>query len=119
MYLRKPSSLFVQKINIGTIYIDCYKDNEPIYNNSQKHELDFSTLTDLIIGYDGGMSVESSSFNLNSIKVYSNGNLIYQPCLKIPYTLSKTDSKIVDVAYRDRVQDLYEQTGEALFYTLD
>lgn len=61
----------------------------------------------------------SGSIDLNSIKVYSNGNLIYQPCLKIPYTESKTGSKIVDVAYRDRVQDLYEQTGEALFYTID
>ena len=61
----------------------------------------------------------SGSIDLNSIKVYSNGNLTYQPCLKIPYTESKTGSKIVDVAYRDRVQDLYEQTGEALFYTLD
>lgn len=57
--------------------------------------------------------------DLNSFRYYMNGNLVYQPCLKIPYTLSKTGSKIVDVAYRNRVQDLYEQTGEALFYTLD
>ena len=37
----------------------------------------------------------------------------------IPYTLSKTGSKIVDAAYRDRVQDVYEQYGTAMYYTLD
>ena len=57
--------------------------------------------------------------DLNSIAYESNGNLIYQPCLKIPYTQSKTGSKIVDVAYRDRVQDMYEQFGYAPYYTLD
>lgn len=61
----------------------------------------------------------NASFDLNTCKFGTDGNLVYQPCLKIPYTESKTGSKIVDVAYRDRVQDLYEQTGEALFYTLD
>ena len=59
------------------------------------------------------------SIDLNSFKIYVDGNLVYQPCLKIPYTLSKTGSKIVDVAYRDRVQDLYSQNGEALYYTID
>lgn len=57
--------------------------------------------------------------DLNENKVYVEDSLVYQPCLKIPYTLSKTGSKIVDVAYRDRVQDLYEQEGTALYYTID
>ena len=61
----------------------------------------------------------TGSIDLNSFKIYVDGNLVYQPCLKIPYTLSKTGSKIVDVAYRDRVQDLYEQTGVAPYYTID
>ena len=39
--------------------------------------------------------------------------------IEIPYTLSKTGSKIVDVAYRDRVIDLYEQEGQARYYTID
>ena len=59
------------------------------------------------------------SIDLNSFKIYVDGNLVYQPCLKIPYTLSKTGSKIVDAAYRDRVQDVYEQYGTAMYYTLD
>ena len=59
------------------------------------------------------------SIDLNSFKIYVDDQLVYQPCLKIPYTLSKTGSKIVDVAYRDRVIDLYEQEGQAGYYTID
>lgn len=59
-----------------------------------------------------------ATIDLNSFKIYVDGNLVYQPCLKIPYTLSKTGSKIVDVAYRDRVQDMYEQFGYTHYYTL-
>lgn len=59
------------------------------------------------------------TIDLNAFKIYVDGNLVYQPCLKIPYTQSKTGSKIVDVAYRDRVIDLYEQEGQAGYYTID
>ena len=58
------------------------------------------------------------TIDLNAFKVYVDGSLIYQPCLKIPYTESKTGSKIVDAAYRDRVLDLYEQYGYAPYYTI-
>ena len=57
--------------------------------------------------------------DLNAFKIYVDGNLVYQPCLKIPYTESKTGSKIVDEVYRDRVIDLYEQEGQAGYYTID
>ena len=59
-----------------------------------------------------------SKVDLNSIKVYPNGSLDYQPCLKIPYTLSKTGSKVVNHIYRDRVNDMYDQFGNAPYYTL-
>ena len=68
------------------------------------------------------------SIDLKSIAIWADGVPVFNGNktgtdtindIEIPYTLSKTGSKIVDVAYRDRVQDLYEQTGEALFYTLD
>lgn len=39
--------------------------------------------------------------------------------LEIPYTESTDGTKIVDAAYFDRVQSCYEQTGEALYLTLD
>lgn len=61
----------------------------------------------------------TGTIDLNEFKIYVDGNLVYQPCLKIPYTEAFEHSKVVGVAYRNRVQDLYEQTGEALFYTID
>ena len=70
----------------------------------------------------GAMSIHQQglqgSIDLNDTKVYINDNLVYQPCLKIPYTQSKTGSKIVDGGYRDRVQDMYNQFGYTHYYTL-
>lgn len=60
----------------------------------------------------------SGSIDLNAFKIYIDGNLVYQPCLKIPYTWSKTDSKVVNSVYRDRVSDMYNQFGYAPYYTL-
>lgn len=57
--------------------------------------------------------------DLNTIEAYSDGDLVYQPCLKIPYTLSKTGSKVVDVYARNRVASMYEQYGYAPYYTID
>lgn len=61
----------------------------------------------------------TGSIDLNAFKIYVDGNLVYQPCLKIPYTLSKMGSKIVQSVYRDRVTDMYEQFGYAPYYILD
>ena len=70
-------------------------------------------------GYPTDGASNYASIDINTTKIYVDGNLVYQPCLKIPYTQSKTGSKIVDVAYRDRVIDLYEQEGQAGYYTID
>lgn len=59
-----------------------------------------------------------TTIDLNSFKIYVDDNLVYQPCLKIPYTQSKTGSKIVDDVYRERVQDMYEQCGYTHYYTI-
>lgn len=67
-------------------------------------------------GYSRGYT---GTIDLNSIKIYSNGALIYQPCLLIPYTESPSGTKIVDAAYLDRVQDCFEHTDEARYITLD
>ena len=58
----------------------------------------------------------SGKVDLNTIHVYIDGNLVYQPCLKIPYTKAKTGSKIVDAAYRLRVEDCYNQYGAGNYY---
>ena len=56
------------------------------------------------------------TIDLNTIHVYIDVNLVYQPCLKIPYTKAKTGSKIVDAAYKLRVEDCYNQHGAGNYY---
>ena len=80
----------------------------------------FDTNFEVYIGAQrNGENPLSSYTDLNSIKFYSNRSLIYQPCLYIPYTETTDGTKIVDAAYFDRVQSCCEQTGQALYLTLD
>lgn len=55
----------------------------------------------------------------NSGEVQTDTVIINNEAVEIPYTLSKTGSKIVDVAYRDKIQELYTQDGYAPYYTID
>ena len=73
-------------------------------------------LYDFFLG--GIWAPQYAVYDLNAFKVYVDGDLVYQPCLKIPYTESKTGSKVVDSIYRDRVNDMAEQFGYANYYTL-
>ena len=74
--------------------------------------------TGIINKYQLSMSARSWSgkVDLNTIHVYIDGNLVYQPCLKIPYTKAKTGSKIVDISYKLRVEDCYNQYGAGNYY---
>ena len=97
---------------IDTIKLE---NNAPLAISDSKRKYRIGKIFDFA---DGRYKFQGS-IDLNAFKIYVDGSLVYQPCLKIPYTEAFEHSKIVDVAYRNRVQDLYEQTGEALFYTLD
>ena len=55
------------------------------------------------------------SGNKTGIDTYAIG----ENNVTIPYTLSKTGSKIVDSSYRTEVQAVYNQQGYAPYYTLD
>ena len=46
-------------------------------------------------------------------------NTKIRPLFQIPYVESPTGSKIVDVEYREFVQELYENNGAANYYTID
>lgn len=72
----------------------------------------------LYIGKRSSGNQWRGSIDLNAFRLYVDGNLVYQPCLKIPYTESKTGSKIVNSIYRDRVNDMANQFGYANYYTL-
>ncbi len=94
----------------------------PTTENKELYLINIAPEYYIRIGSGSDTAYNKNSTDLNAFKVYIDGNLVYQPCLKVPYTLSNAGelgSKIVDVAYRNRVQDLYEQKGEALYYTID
>lgn len=57
--------------------------------------------------------------DLNSVQFFIDGNLVYQPCLKMPYTLTRDGKKIVDYNYKSRVEDEYGQAGFTPYYTLN
>ena len=102
-------------------YFKVYVNNTQIINQTISIS-ETKNIARINLGNNSGDNIEryfTGSIDLNSFKIYVDGNLVYQPCLKIPYTQSKTGSKIVDVAYRDRVIDLYEQEGKAKYYTID
>lgn len=69
----------------------------------------------------GSIDLKQFSITVDGKEVFSGNKtgLDVINDVEIPYTLSKTGSKIVDVAYRDRVIDLYEQEGKAGYYTID
>lgn len=94
----------------GTLFNKAeYDSSESVYNTGGTHIniIGNSTANDVIIE------------DLNAFKIYVDGNLVYQPCLKIPYTDSKDGKKIVDSVYKNRVESMYEQFGYAPYVTLN
>lgn len=77
-------------------------------------------MADTVLGiFTGGtFAPMAGGQDLNSFKVHINGDLVYQPCLKIPYISSKSGSKVVDSVYCNRVADMYSQFGYSPYYTL-
>ena len=98
------------------LYIENYTTN--LSNSNSQSATITPAPSNIDYTFSSTVDVWAGSIDLNAFKVYVDGNLVYQPCLKIPYTLSKTGSKIVNSVYRDRVSDMYEQFGYALYYTL-
>lgn len=98
-----------------------------VYVNGELTRTEYNTFEDLGMTtgrLNIGQGVNFNNFivgdyDLNTVKIYVDGDLVYQPCLKIPYTEAKTGSKIVDSNYRSRVEDCYEQFGTGNYYVLD
>lgn len=55
----------------------------------------------------------------NCLKTGTDTVLINSQSVEIPYCEAITGAKVVDAAYRDRVQDWYEQSGKGNYYTID
>ena len=122
--LQENTTYFIRLSFNGSKYLVEYStDND---NYSTYLEQTSSSLVKSINSYmTFGAYVNSGTFSfegtidLNVFKIYVDGDLVYQPCLKIPYTLSKSGSKVVDSNYRDRVSDMYKQFGYSPYYTLE
>lgn len=109
----ETTKLLIKVIKLGydyTVYLKI-DDNDWILRGTYTKSVN-PTATNL--KFEGGYNLD-----LNAYKNIVNGAVTNQPCLLIPYSKSSTGSKIVDVAYRGRVQDVYEQYGKALYYTID
>lgn len=78
----------------------------------------YQSTSDLIFGNRNHDYFTDGSIDLNAFKIYINDTIFYQPCLKIPYTLSDTGSRVVSSIYRPRVADAYNWTKCAPYYTL-
>ena len=108
-------------IKSGTQTLSCKINGISRTPVNTSHELTLPEITYCLFGQYSTLGYGNSftgSIDLNAFKIYVDGDLVYQPCLKIPYTESKTGSKIVDSIYRDRVNDMAEQFGFANYYTL-
>ena len=57
--------------------------------------------------------------DITSIKIYKNNNLSFEGAKYIPYKISTSGRKIVDVQYKDLVEEYYRLNGNADFYSFD
>ena len=115
-------NVYTYNTSTGDYVFKIKKVDDAVYTVTTGNQTGFNISSSQVVRF-GTWDVRAlgvgSSIDLNAFKIYVDGNLVYQPCLKIPYTQSKTGSKIVNATYRDRVQDMYEQYGYAPYYTLD
>jgi hypothetical protein len=71
--------------------------------------------TYLRLGYD----LFNGVIDLNNFKIYVEDELVYQPCLKIPYNVSKTGLKVANADARERVIGMGEDYGYSQYFTID
>jgi len=81
--------------------------------------LDMPEIDVFWFGRGSGTSAWVGSIDLNAIKFYKYGDLVYQPCLKIPYAKTADDKKFIAPVYEDRAKDMAEQFGVAPYHILD
>lgn len=115
----------------GTYTFKAYRENgtligtqsyAAITTNKQLYYINTESTYIITIGTGySGTDTTGGNIDLNGYKIHANGDLIYQPLLRIPYTQSSNQygAKVVDSVYRDRVTDAWEQGYGNRYYTLD
>ena len=107
----------------GTKYTTEIYSNNVLLNSLEKNSSNPPSMGTFVIGNSAQWTYNRpflGSIDLNSFKIYVDDNLVYQPCLKIPYTSGNFQygGKYVNYIYRDRVQDAYEQGLSNEYFTL-
>ena len=131
-----PANSLIQLEFTGSKYISKYSTDNGLNWNITGELNSNVKITDkldtLYVGVIVGGEPANCSIDLKHFSITVDGKEVFSgnktgtdtvkigdESVEIPYTLSKTGSKIVDVAYRNRVIDLYEQEGQAGYYTID
>lgn len=92
---------------------------ERYYKTTVVGEMNCTKLTMASVGWDAADFCWTGLVNLNSFKIYVDDQLVYQPCLKIPYNISKTGLKVVNADARERVIGMGEDYGYSQYFTID
>lgn len=77
-----------------------------------------------VLYFNGSIDLKQFAINVDGVPVFSGNKTgvdtytINSSTVTVPYTLSKTGSKIADSIYRTQVQAVYNEFGYAPYYTL-
>lgn len=78
-----------------------------------------TTITDKITLSPVDTGIFTGSIDLNAFKIYVDDQLVYQPCLRIPYNKTNAGVKISNINYRDRIEDCYIYYNTANYFIID
>lgn len=107
---------YTSKIIINGSSAKLYLDEVEILNYTWA-----KTISTAYISIGGGTETSNwtGSIDLNSFQIYVNDELVYQPCLRIPYNKTNAGVKISNINYRDRIEDCYTYYNTANYFIID
>lgn len=108
--------IYTSKIIINGSSAKLYLDEAEIFNYTWA-----KTISTAYISIGGGTENNywTGSIDLNSFHIYVDDQLVYQPCLRIPYNKTNAGVKIANINYRDRIEDCYTYYNTANYFIID
>ena len=107
-------------IDKSFISVEVFVNNVSLGVQTLSNPIDLTSISKIGIGANYvGNNPYNGSIDLNSFKIYVDGELVYQPCLKIPYNISKTGLKVANADARERVIGMGKDYGYSQYFTID
>lgn len=112
----------------GKIKADALVNSTDNYNTSKDFTLNPDTTAITLmnvspVGYPWAGSIDLKKIVIFADgKGYFNGNINGKDTIdgiEIPYVWTKSGSKVAGANLRDKIQQVYEKTGKAMYYTID